>query len=257
MGVSGIVLTRDEADDIVACLAGLSWAEEVLVLDSGSQDATRGLAAEAGARVEMRPFDTFPRQRNAALELARQDWVLFVDADERVSPQLATELQGAAATDLAGYWIPRKNLIFGRWIRGGGWWPDHQLRLFRREKGRYDEARSVHEVVMLEGREGYLTNPLLHHNYRSVSQFLEKQRRYTDLAVRDLWQEGIRSRPWSPILQAWREFRRRFISLRGYRDGVPGLTVAVLLAWYEGTKYVRLGRMRAQEGIGQTRIRRS
>ena len=251
MGISAIVLTRDEADNIVECLEGLGWADELLVLDSGSEDGTVRLAAEAGARVRTRRFDTYPAQRNAALDLARQEWVLFVDADERVSSELAEEIRGAAEGAMAGYWIPRKNLIFGRWIRGGGWWPDHQLRLFQRDKGRYDEARAVHEVVRLRGPEGYLAEPLLHHNYRSLSQFRVKQRRYTDLAALDLWRQGTRSRAWSPLLQPWREFRRRYFSLGGYRDGLPGLTLALLLAWYEGLKYARLGRIAAQGGAGQ------
>ncbi len=248
MGISGIVLTRNEADNIVACLEGIGWADELLVLDSSSEDGTAELAADAGARVVTRSLDSFSAQRNAALGLAYQDWVLFVDADERVSSELAEEIREAVEGPMVGYWIPRKNLIFGRWIRGGGWWPDHQLRLFQRNKGRYDEARAVHEIVRLEGPEGYLETPLMHHNYRSVSHFIRKQRRYTDMAVLDLWRQGTRSRAWSPLVQPWREFRRRYFSLGGYRDGLAGLTLALLLAWYEGLKYVRLGKLASQEG---------
>ncbi|MGB5933709.1 MAG: glycosyltransferase family 2 protein, partial [Anaerolineae bacterium] len=174
--LSAIVLTRDEERNIVDCLRSLSWADEVLVLDSGSEDATVALAQEMGARVETRPFDNYPCQRNAALELAQGRWVFFVDADERASEELAAEVRKVIAQEEAeGFWVPRRNYIFGRWIRYAGWYPDYQLRLFRRHKGRYDESREVHELVILDGPQGYLGKPLIHYNYEDIGQFIERQ----------------------------------------------------------------------------------
>ncbi|MCX6021597.1 MAG: glycosyltransferase family 2 protein, partial [Chloroflexi bacterium] len=151
--ITAIVLTRNEARHIEPCLEALAWADERLVLDSHSTDATVAFArAIPGVRVELRPFDTYARQRNAALDLAASDWVFFVDADERVTPALAAEVQAAVAAagqpgNPVGFWVPRRNLILGRWVRHAGWWPDEQLRVLRRSHARYDESRDPHEIV--------------------------------------------------------------------------------------------------------------
>lgn len=242
--LSAIVLTRDEERNIVDCLRSLSWADEVLVLDSGSEDATVDLAQEMGARVETRPFDNFPCQRNAALELAGGEWLFFVDADERATEELAGEVRKAIAEEEAdGFWVPRRNYIFGRWIRYAGWYPDYQLRLFRRHKGRYDESREVHELVMLDGPQGYLENPLIHYNYEDIGQFIERQNRYTEMEAAYLFRGGARAKVRNFVLQPCREFRRRYITLQGYRDGRHGLLLSLLMAYYEGVKYLKLWRL--------------
>jgi len=245
--LSAIVLTQNEERNIVDCLRTLSWADEVLVLDSGSEDATVALAEKMGARVETRPFDNFPRQRNAALELARGEWVFFVDADERASEELAGEVRKAITQEEAdGFWVPRRNYIFGRWIRYAGWYPDYQLRLFRRHKGRYDESREVHELVILDGPQGYLENPLIHYNYEDISQFIERQNRYTEMEAAYLFREGARAKARNFVLQPCREFRRRYITLQGYRDGRHGLLLSLLMAYYEGVKYLKLRRLQTR-----------
>lgn len=242
--LSAIVLTRNEERNIVDCLRTLSWADEVLVLDSGSEDATVDLAQEMGARVETRPFDNFPRQRNAALELARGEWLFFVDADERATEELAGEVRKAIAEEEAdGFWVPRRNYIFGRWIRYAGWYPDYQLRLFLKAKGRYDESREVHELVILDGPQGYLESPLIHYNYEDIGQFIERQNRYTEMEAAYLFREGARAKVRNFILQPCREFRRRYITLQGYRDGGHGLLLSLLMAYYEGVKYAKLWRL--------------
>jgi hypothetical protein len=242
--LSAIVLTQNEERNIVDCLRSLSWADEVLVLDSGSEDGTVDLAQEMGARVETRPFDNYPCQRNAALELAQGEWVFFVDADERASEELAAEVRKAIAQEEAdGFWVPRRNYIFGRWIRYAGWYPDYQLRLFRRHKGRYDESREVHELVVLDGPQGYLENPLIHYNYEDIGQFIERQNRYAEMEAAYLFRGGARARVRNFVLQPCREFRRRYITLQGYRDGGLGLLLSLLLAYYEGVKYLKLWRL--------------
>lgn len=242
--LSAIVLTQNEERNIVDCLRTLSWADEVLVLDSGSEDATVALAQEMGARVERRPFDNFPRQRKAALELARGEWLFFVDADERVTQELAHEVQKVIAQGEAdGFWVPRHNYIFGRLIRHAGWYPDYQLRLFRRGKGRYDESREVHELVILDGPQGYLENPFVHYNYDNVGQFIERQNRYTEMEAACLFRGGARAKVRNFILQPCREFWRRYITLEGYGDGRYGLLLSLLMAYYEGVKYLKLWRL--------------
>ena len=243
MSISAVVLTQDEERHIGECLAGLTWCDELLVLDSGSADRTVTIAREMGARVEERPFDNYPRQRNAAMELARHGWILFVDADERVPPELAAEIRTASEDlEAAGYWIPRRNYIVGRWVRHAGWYPDYQPRLLRRGHARWDELREVHEVVIFEGPQAYLKNALLHHNYDSWPEFLDRQARYTALEVAYLRRAGTPAAARHMITRPLSEFWRRYVALAGYKDGAHGLRLSLLLAYFEGVKYVRLWR---------------
>jgi hypothetical protein len=249
-----VVLTLNEARHIRACLAaaGLLEPAALLVVDSGSQDATVAAATAAGARVVTRPFDGYANQRNAALELVTTEWVYFVDADERVTPAQAAEIRARLPVEgRAGYWVPRDNRICGRSVRGGGWWPDAQLRLFRLAAGRYDPARQVHELVVLDGPTGHLTAPLIHYNYESWRQVLAKQRHYTARAVRDALAAGRVVRPRNYLLQPARAFWRRYLTLGGYRDGWLGLGLALVLAYYEFQFYVGLGRARRQRQRGE------
>ena len=248
--LAAVVLTLNEEENIRACLESLAWADVCVVFDSGSQDCTVAMAKEMGAQVWTRPFDNYAAQRNAALTQVEAQWIFFVDADERATPALAEEvrrvIRDAAYT---GWWVPRRNYIIGRLVQGAGWWPDYQLRLLRRGYARYDPQRPVHEVVILQGQAGYLQNPLLHYNYRSWDQFHIKQRRYARYEAEALRQRGVRPRPHHFVLQPWREFRRRFFTLQGYREGWWGLRLSLWLAYYYGFRpYMELNRlMRAQK----------
>jgi (heptosyl)LPS beta-1,4-glucosyltransferase len=243
MSIVGIILTYNEAAHITACIDSLRWADSILVFDSFSTDNTVELATQGGARVVQHKFENYSLQRNAALDVVNEDWVLFIDADERVSPELASEIQQVIAnTSYDGYWIPRHNYIFGKLTRFTGWYPDFQLRLMRRERARYDETRDVHELVVLQGDAGYLQAPLTHYNYRDLAHFISKQERYTDLAARDLYRQGVRVKPQNYILQPLRHFWWRYVTLRGFRDGLHGLELSLLMSWYEFQKYVRLRR---------------
>ena len=234
-----VILAKNEAKHITACIDSLrSWVDAVLVWDSGSDDATPELAILAGALVVGRPFDNYATQRQAALDTIDAEWIFFVDADERATSALAAEIRKAIASPQpdapVGYWVPRRNFIVGHEIKGGGYFPDYQLRLLRRGRARYDLTREVHEVVELDGKAGYLEHPLIHYNYDSWQQFHHKQRFYARYEARILAGRGIRPRPHNFILQPLREFRRRFITLKGWKDGIPGLKLAIYLAWYYG-----------------------
>ncbi len=229
--VTAVVLTLNEAEHLPDCLKSLSWADRVLVVDSGSTDRTPEIAAGLGAELVTYQFDNFAEQRNIAISLVTTPWVFFVDADERVPAGLAAEVQQATAGEYVGFWIPRKNLILGRWVRGGGWWPDYQLRLFRVGSGRYDPAWPVHEVVRVEGPVGRLENPLLHINYTTVGEIFAKQARYARLEAVRLYRQGVRPRPHRFLTFPVREFFRRFFRLGGYRDGWVGLVLATAMAW--------------------------
>ena len=214
-----------------------------MVVDDRTMDGTVAKAQARGARVEVRPFADFARQRNSALEMARAEWVLFVDADEVVTHELATEVRetlGKAREEIAGYWIPRKNLLFGRWIRHAGWSPDRQLRLLRRDRARYREDRTVHELVDLQGDAGHLRTPFVHYNYDTIGQFVAKQKVYASMEAADLYRRGIRPRPQNYLLQPWRQFWRRYVLLEGFKDGALGLILSLLLAYFEWRTYVEL-----------------
>jgi hypothetical protein len=172
--------------------------------------------------------------------------MFFVDADERVSSALAEEVRQVVAASQPGgpygYWIPRKNVIFGHTMRAAGWYPDHQLRLLHRDHARYDEARPVHEVVVLDGpAAGFLSQPFIHFNYQSIHQFVRKQRRYTAFEAAELLASRGRPRVRALLGQPAREFWRRYVALRGWQDGPVGLLLSLAMAYfaYERTRLAR------------------
>lgn len=237
-----VILTHNEAHNVDACIVTLrEWVDAVVVWDSGSQDGTVARARRAGAQVVQRPFDHYAAQRQAALDTLDAEWIFFVDADERATPALAEEARAVVrGDDYAGYWVPRRNFIVGREVRGGGFAPDYQLRLLRRRAAAYVSEREVHEVVRLAGPGGYLHAPLIHYNYLTWAQFHRKQRFYAGYEAKILAGRGIRPRPHNYVLQPWREFQRRYVSLGGWRDGWFGLQLAGWLAWYYGFMPYRL-----------------
>ena len=232
--ITAAIIAQDEADHIVDCVRSLAWADEVLVVDGGSVDNTVALAESAGARVLTRPFDTFARQRNFAIARTTTDWVFFVDADERVEPPLGQEIiEAIGRWDAAsGFWVPRRNLMLGQWVQYGGWWPDEQLRLFRRNDAYYDEQQDPHEVLVIDGAVGHLTESILHYNYDSIAEIFARQRWYAQRETASLLEQGVRGKRRSLISQPAREFYRRYIELSGYRDGRIGLLLATAMAWY-------------------------
>jgi hypothetical protein len=245
--LAAVVLTFNEAHNIVACLESLAWADCQVVLDGGpeapSTDGTVELARSAGAEVLFNPFENYAQQRNVALDRVDAEWVFFVDADERCTPELATEIWSILTQDRpeVGWWVPRHNYIFGRLTLGAGWYPDYQMRLVVRERARWE--RPVHEVAVLDGPEGYLESPLIHYNYEDLDDFVARQRKYTDYDAGVLFEEGVRPRFYTPYTQALRHFWWRFVTLRGMRDGLHGLWLSLLMSYYEMVKYRKLARL--------------
>jgi N-acetylglucosaminyl-diphospho-decaprenol L-rhamnosyltransferase len=232
-----IVLTLNEERHLPECLASAAGlAERTLIVDSGSKDETVTIARQIGVDIVFNEFRGYASQRNSALEMVSQEWVLFLDADERLTPELRRELTETiqhAPDDVSGFWIPRRNIMFGHELRGGGWNPDYQLRLLRRAKAQYAPQREVHEIVQVDGQIGTLNHAMLHLNYDSFVEFRAKQEVYSRVRARELAEEGIRPRKRSYVGRPAREFWRRFVTLSGYRDGLTGARLALAMARYE------------------------
>jgi hypothetical protein len=241
------ILTKNEAAHIGDCLKTLQWADDVLLDDSFSDDGTVEIAQALGAKIVQSKFVNFSVARNNALESARSlgaTWVLFVDADERVTPELAAEIRRVTQMgDVVGWWLPRYNVMWGHTMRGGGWYPDHQLRLLKADAAHYDPNRQVHEVAALDGPDGYLKEHLIHYNYESLAQFKRKQSRYIEFEASILKEKGVRAKPWSYLTMPLREFYRRYVTLAGYRDGLVGLQLCGLMGWYMFLTYWRLRKL--------------
>jgi glycosyltransferase involved in cell wall biosynthesis len=249
--LAAVVLTHNSEDQIVDCLDSLTWTDIQVVFDDLSHDRTLDLAREHGAQIMQHKLVDFASQRTAALEAVKADWIFFVDSDERATPLVAEEVRrvirysGQDAHD--GWWIPRHNYMAGHRMRGGGWYPDHQLRLLRRGFASYDPKRKVHETVVLQGEAGYLEEPLVHLNYDSVAQFREKTKQYTLFEAQILLDQGVRVRPWTRWTMPLREFWRRFFVLEGYRDHIYGLIFCGLMARYAHLTYTRLEHLQATQ----------
>jgi (heptosyl)LPS beta-1,4-glucosyltransferase len=247
--ITAAIIARDEEAMIGDCLRSIEWADELLVLvDAATRDRTREIAASRGARVAEQPFENFAVQRDQALKLASGEWVLFVDADERVPLALRDEVLAAVASpgDHVGFWIPRDNYLCGRLVRAAGWYPDFQLRLLKRGAARFDPRRVVHEQALLNGPDGHLRNTLVHLNYRTLGEFVRKQERYACLEAQRWLATHGRPRLRALLGQPAREFCRRYFLLRGYREGMLGLLLSMILAWNAG-KAVWLARHRRSE----------
>ena len=248
--LSVVVITRNEAANIGAALRSVRWADELVVVDSGSTDDTVRIAGEIADRVTAHDWAGYGAQKNHATALAAHDWVLSLDADERVSPALAREIQALLRADPAarGYRVPRVTRYLGRWVRSTDWYPDLQLRLYDRRAARWNQ-RLVHESVAVDGPVGRLQGELEHHAYRDVSHHLQTIDRYTTLAARQMHREGRRGGWVDLAVRPLAAFLRNYVVRRGVRDGVRGLIVSILNAGYVFLKFVKLWeRQRAGNG---------
>lgn len=231
-----VVLTLNEEEHLGDCLDSLrGLTPDVMVLDSGSTDRTLDIASQYGADIQHSRFDGYASQRNVALDRCSDaGWILFLDADERLTEASRQEFRESVATasdDIAVFWLPRKNIAFGRTLQGGGWWPDYQARLIRHGRGRFDTSREVHEVLRVDGMSVYLREPFIHLNYKSRREFMGKQRAYTLRSVQQETAQVPRRRAY--LGRPAREFWRRFVTLHGYRDGVTGVFMATVMALEE------------------------
>ncbi len=238
--ISVIIITYNEEKRLDPCLKSVAWADEIIVVDSFSKDKTVEIAQRYTNKVFLRSFKGYGSQKAFALAQAKGEWVLSVDADERVSESLKKEIKEAIKrSDIFGYYIPRQSFFCGKFIKHSGWFPDYQLRLFKRDRARFEE-RLVHERVIVEGKVGRLKSPLLHYTYNSLTEFLEKMERYTELWAEEQKRKGKKG----GILKGfghgvWTFLKMYFLRL-GFLDGRYGILLASLYANYTLIKYTKL-----------------
>jgi glycosyltransferase involved in cell wall biosynthesis len=241
MTLAAVVITKNEERNIADCLATLAWADELIVVDAESTDRTVELARGITDRVYVRPWPGFGPQKNFGIDQAKADWILIVDADERVPAALREEIRAAtagAARDVAGFEIPRRNYFYGTWLQGGGVFPDRQLRLFRRTAGRYDDTL-LHEHLNVSGRIGVLTQPFEHLSVPSVQDHLRKIARYSTLAAQERLRRGRRAGAAGLAVSHAVTVLRTYIARGGYRDGLPGLIFAMFAGMHTFLKYAK------------------
>ena len=241
MKLTVTVITRNEAAHIGAALDSVAWADERIVIDSHSTDDTVAIAMARGARVEVRDWAGYSDQKNYAAGVAANDWILSIDADERVSPELGAEiralLQGTPAA--RGYRVPRVTYYLGRWIRSTDWYPDFQLRLYDRRAGRWN-GRPVHESIDLEGEPGRLRHDLQHYAYRDIAHHLDTINRYTTLAADQMHADGRRTNVLAIVVHTKLAFVRNYILRAGITEGAAGLLISLLNSYYVFLKFAKL-----------------
>lgn len=241
--ISVTIITLNEETNIRDCLESVRWADEVIVSDSGSTDRTAEICRGFGVRFFTDEWLGFGRQKNLCQDRAKNGWVLNIDADERVTQELKDEILSAVKDGgRPGYYMPRKNYFGDIWIRHCGWYPDYNLRLYRKEEGRFTEA-SVHERVALKGEAGYFKAPLLHRTYRDVADYLSRMQRYSALAAGDMNKAGRKASFLDLFLRPQFTFFKMFILKGGFLDGKAGLTLSALYACYTVAKYAKLWEM--------------
>lgn len=239
--LSAVIIARDEEDRIADAIRSVGFADEVLVLDSGSTDETVAVATAAGARVVQTDWPGHVAQKNRAFELAQGEWLLSLDADEAVSPELRASIEAAVRTpgENVGFSVPRRNVWLGHPLTGGGWYPDRRVRLVRRGKGRWGGV-DPHDTLVVDGSVGELRGDLVHVPYRSLGEHLATIDRYTRTSAELLRASGARAGWGALLLRPLGHFLRAWILQRGYRDGAPGLVVAALGAVYVLLKWARV-----------------
>jgi len=248
------VITRNEAVNIAAALESAAWADELIVIDARSTDETVSIAREFTSRVEVRDWNGYIEQKNHAAAIAASDWILSIDADERVTSELASEIRALLAHEprARGYQVPRVSFYLGRWIRSTDWYPDYQLRLYDRRSARW-AGRHVHESVEVDGLVARLHSDLQHYPYRDLSQHLQTIDRYTTLAAQQLHEDGRRTGALGLVARPAAAFVRNYLLRGGVRDGGPGLLVSLLNSYYVLLKFAKLWEM---ERLGRTRTDR-
>lgn len=245
--VSTVIITLNEEKNIRECLESVKWSDEILIVDSGSSDNTISICKEYTDKIYFKEWSGYSLQKNFGIEKVKCDWVLSLDADERVTEELKNEINEVTArNEFDGYYIPRKAFFLGKWIKHSGWYPDYQLRLFRKGKGKFN-GRDVHEAIILEHGDslqslkvGYLKNDLLHYPYGDLNHYFEKFNEYTTLSSVELSKKGKSFCFCSLIIKPALFFVKSYFLKLGFLDGWQGFAICVISSFNTLVKYAKL-----------------
>jgi glycosyltransferase involved in cell wall biosynthesis len=237
--ISVTIITKDEEKNISECLKSVSWADEIIVVDSESTDRTVELAKQFTDKIFIRKWEGYVPQKRYALSLAANEWVLSLDADERITPELKEEILNLSPGDFSGFKIRRKNFLMNKEITSCGWEKDYQLRLFKKNEANLND-RLVHEKFVVEGKVGTLKNPMLHYTFTSFEEYLNKINSYTSLKAQELFQKKKRVGAWTIFSHTVSAFFAFFIIRRGFKDGVYGLIISILHSVSTMMNYIKL-----------------
>ncbi len=240
ISVSVAIVTKNEARNIKDALESVKDFDDIVVVDSISSDNTTEICREYTDRVYEQEWQGYAAQKQTAIDYAKNNWVLILDADERVTPELKQEImEKINENSLSGFYIPRKNFFLGKWIRNSGWWPDYTLRLFRKEVSKM-EPRAVHEKVNVTGPVGHINAPFEHYTYRTLSDYIGKMDNYASLSAVELESRSFISSFISMLFSPMVVFIKRYLVRQGFRDGLHGLVLAVLYSFYTFLKYAKV-----------------
>lgn len=244
--VSAYILTMNAEKHIKACVESVNWADEIIVVDSFSSDATVELAREAGCKVFHNKLESFGKQRNFALDKCSYEWVVCLDCDERISPELkneiAKQLQNSPEGDV--FIAPRKSMFINKWITHSGWYPDYRHPvLFNKNKARY-KNQLVHEDIDYKGKKHYFKGDILHYPYDNIKQFVRKSDFYTGLRAEEMFKQGKKFRIVNLVVNPCAMFLKMYVFRRGFLDGLTGFILALLYSsFYTLMKYIKLWEM--------------
>jgi glycosyltransferase involved in cell wall biosynthesis len=238
--VTVTIITKNASDHIGAAIDSVAWADEIIVVDSGSTDDTVAIARGKGVRVETRDWTGWVDQKNFAAGLATHDWIFSLDADERATPALADEVRRVLATPTSvAYRVPRVTFHLGRWIRTTDFYPDFQTRLYDRRSARW-QGRYVHESVVTDGPVGQLEQELQHYSYRDLADHMDRINHYTTLAARQMYERGRRASAADLVVQGPAAFLRNYVLRRGFLDGTVGFTLSAVNSYAVFLKFAKL-----------------
>lgn len=248
--ISAILVTLNAMPLVERCLESLGWADEIVAVDGGSEDGTEETLGWYTDWVYHGPAEAYRQNSELAAAKARNRWVFWIDGDEEVSPELLASIRSLTPGDFeryAGFTVPRRTRFLGRWIGHSGWYPDRNLRLFDRERGRFSQGSRIHPRILPNGPVRDLEGDLLHRHEGGLREYLVRMERYSRLEAEDRWHRGARCKPWTLIPRAAFTFFRMYVLQRGFLDGVQGLVLAGLSAAHTFTKYARLWELQQQQ----------
>ena len=253
--ISACVMTRNNEDLVEDCLKNIKWADEIIVVDSFSADKTVEISRKYTDRVYQRKWPGFKDQSNYTMGLARYEWILFMDVDERLTPELYDEIMAHLndnSNSWDGFYFPRRTYYLGRWINHGDWYPAYDLRLYKKDKGQW--VKEPHATIELDGKAKYLKNDMLHYTYRNLSHQLDTIDNYTNMSAVEMEKKGTGYILLQLLYRPFFRFVRGYFFKRGFLDGVPGLVAAITTSFYVFMKYAKLWELRIKSRHEFTRI---